>query len=105
MSELKTAVDIGNLDVIAVAETWVTPKVFDNEVPLVSFWFSMVDRLKGREGGVIMYTKRTKQAVETVAHDLGTCALVRCRLKCKRQDIELVVVYHSTECVVNDCGV
>lgn len=44
----------------------------------------------------------TIRAVETMTHDLGPCELVRCRLKYKRQDIELVVVWHSQERVEDE---
>ncbi|CAH8529110.1 unnamed protein product [Schistosoma bovis] len=104
MAELKSVVDKEKPDVIAVSETWLTSEVLDSEIQLTGFITSRADRLNRRGGGVIVYTKSTLtiRLAETVAHVSGTCELVRCKLKCRRQDIEVVVVYRSPECVADD---
>lgn len=62
------------------------------------------ERLNHRNSGVILYTKSnlTIWAVETVTCESGTCELVLSRLECKWQDIDLIVVGHSEECVSHD---
>ncbi|VDP66170.1 unnamed protein product [Schistosoma mattheei] len=104
MDELKSVVDKEKPDVIAVSEIWLTSEVLNGEIQLTGFITSRADRLNRRAGGVILYTKSTLtiRLAETVAHVSGTCELVRCKLKCRRQDIELVVVYRSPECVADD---
>ena len=76
------------IGVIAVSETRFTSEVFDNEIQLIGFLSRRVDIMNCRRVVVIMYTKSTLtiRAVETVVHNSGVCGLLRCRLKCKRQD-------------------
>ncbi|CAH8606405.1 unnamed protein product [Heterobilharzia americana] len=62
------------------------------------------DRLARKGGGIILYVKNTLtvKAVETVAHESETCEMLRCRLKCKGQDVNVIVICRSPECEAAD---
>nr|CAH8845910.1 unnamed protein product [Trichobilharzia regenti] len=97
-------IETGNPDVIIITETWLTPDVTDNEVNLPNFEVHRVDRLNRKGGGVVIYLKKglTVRSIEALAHESESCELLRCRLKCIGQDIDLIAVYRSPDCSADD---
>ena len=103
-TELGNMIDSGNPDVIIITETWLTSDVTDNEVDLPNFVVHRTDRQTRKGGGVVIYLKKclTVRSIEALAHESGTCELLRCRLKCIGQDIDLIAVYRSPDCSADD---
>ena len=103
-TELGHRIDAENPEVIIITETWLTPDVTDNEVNFPSYTVHRADRLGRKGGGVAIYLKKclALRNTEALAHESGTCELLRCRLKCIGQDIDLIAVYRSPDCSADD---
>lgn len=103
-TELGHMKDSENPEVIIITETWLTSDVTDNEVNLPNFTMHRTDRLGRKGGGVAIYLHKrlALRNTEALAHESGTCELLRCRLKCQGQDIDLIAVYLSPDCTADD---
>ena len=98
MDEVKAVLNIADLDIFAVTESWTNDDIGDEIIRINGYQTAVrldrCDTERGRGGGIIVYVKNEVDIVtEEVKTNFNQCASLRIRARCG--DVKLHVVYRS----------
>jgi len=102
MNELQLLVAEEKPDIVGITETWLTDKIYDQEIGMEGYTLFRKDREdedKKRGGGLVMYIKNNLNPVcdEALTNNMFKDSLW-CKINCNGQITKLGICYKSPDC-------